>query len=152
MARAISVDYTGRTVDLLAVDPTIGRPGISQALPLRFRDPPDLVAGIQQAAQAFLSLLLTDSGSAFRDTLGTPFMSLIRTRNPRTESEVRNYYQISAPSAIRQANEGADSDDEKLLEARLLSALVDIGYISLRIQLVTVAGERADFLAPVPGV
>lgn len=152
MAGKISTDYSGHQLDLLAVDPDLSQAGVRKTLPLRFRDPPYLTAGLQQTVQAFLSLLLTKAGHAYRPGLGTRFVEYIQTRNPRSETEIRSYYQLSAPSAIRQVNSGTNVRDEQIREARLVSALVDLDRISLRILLITEAGERADFLAPVPGV
>ena len=148
----ISTDYTGRKIDLLAMDVDIRTQESIQLVPLTFGTEQKSIAGVQQAAQAFLSLLLTKQGSVNGISLGTDFITLLVTRSPRTEAEVRNYFQLTAPTAVQQLNLTAEVADERVLEVNLISAEVDYDRISLRIQVITEAGETATVLAPLGGV
>lgn len=148
----ISYDYGGRKIDLLAMDVDVSATERTQRVPLSFGSYPRSIAGVQQAAQAFLSLLLTRSGSVRGISLGTDFLNYLTTRNPRTEAEVRNYFQLTAPAASQQVNQTAEYSDERIRVVTLISADVALDRISMRIQVTTEAGETAVVLAPIGGV
>jgi len=148
----ISYDYGGRKIDLLAMDVDAGATERTQRVPLSFGSQQRSIAGVQQAAQAFLSLLLTRRGSVRGIDLGTDFLIYLTTRNPRTEAEVRNYFPLTAPVASQQVNQTAEYSDERIRVVTLISADVALDRISMRIQVTTEAGETAVVLAPIGGV
>jgi hypothetical protein len=148
----ISTDYSGRKIDLLAMDVDASLTDKVQQVPLSFGREQRSIAGVQQAAQAFVSLLLTKRGSVRGIDLGTDFLVYMVTRNPRTEAEVRNYFQLTAPIASQQVNQTAELSDERIRAVTLISAEVALDRISMRIQVTTEAGETAVVLAPIGGV
>lgn len=137
---------------MLAMDIDMGQFDTIQRAPLSFGSEIRSIAGVQQAVQAFISLLLTRRGSVNGPNLGTDFLNYMVERNPRTEAEVRNYFQLTAPVAARQVNQTAQSADERIREATLISAQVELDRITMRIQLLTDAGKTAEILAPVGDV
>lgn len=147
----VSTDYTGRKIDLLSMDVDTSADS-QQRVPLSFGSEQRAIAGVQQATQAFVSLLLTKRGSVNGISLGTDFLTYLVTRNPRTEAEVRNYFQLTAPVAAQQINQTAEAEDERISGTDLISAEVSHDRIALRVRVTTEAGETADVLAPIRGV
>jgi len=150
MVSGFSTDYAGRQVDLLAMDVTPSTK--RQRARLRFSDPEKVTAGVQQAVQCFIGLLLTKQGTARNVFLGSPFLSRLQRQPPRSVADLRNAYNVSIREVIQQANLGAQFIDEQIVSAPLIDAVVAEGSISMTIQINTAAGVSATYLTPIEGV
>lgn len=147
----LTTDYTGRQIDLMSMRVDLERAGIQRA-PLGFYYPPKFITGVQQAVQAYVSLLLTRKGTAAPSNRGTDFLLYMTTRNPRTEAQIRNYFMLSSADAMKQVNEEAISEDERIASVTLLAAVLTSGSVSLRLRLVTEAGESSLVHLPLEGI
>lgn len=150
-----SVDYTGRTIDLLIFQ------GVQEfgdnKLTLGFGDAGEICTGVQKVAQTWLSLFMTDRGTVLnKPTRGSSFIRAVRTGRIRTDDDVRAEFSLAAEQ-VRQSM-GLDvvgltiPDDERLDTAVLLSFTLDRpnAMLMLKIQINTVAGAGRTVILPIP--
>lgn len=148
MARTVITNYENRKLDILTTNVDVSITDQIQNVPLSFGDTVRYIAGVQQAAQAFLAMLLTKRSSV-GPNLGTDFLTYLIVRQPRTESDIRNYYLLTAPDAVRQINTQATESDERIVATSLVAARRTLDTIDLTIQVETESGETASVLAPI---
>lgn len=154
---AASVDYTGRTVDLLIFQ-GVAESG-KQPIELGFGTAGKLCTGIQKVAQSWTMLFMTDRGSILnKPTRGSSFFPAIRQGRIQVDSDVRSQF-ASAADQVRRTMEldaaVADpelSDDERLDNAVLESFTLDKGasYLYLKVRITSVAGDTRTIYLPVP--
>jgi hypothetical protein len=149
-----AADYVGRKVDLFLfrnVAP-LGDRLLTPAL-ITETDGGLLVTGIEKMAQRFLMILGTPMGSMrYLPQVGCLFLAEARAGGWRTASDVSRSFAASLQDVKRQmrlVETASDPDDERLSDAKLLSATLENGVALLRIQLTSLSGT-ATFIAPLP--
>ena len=152
---SVSVDYTGRTVDLLifqGVEPT-GK----QLIETGFGESGYVCTGIQKVAQTWLSLFMTDIGSVLNQpTRGSGFFPAVRRGRIQVEADVPAEFKL-ASEQVRRTMEldtvGTDlPDDERLDDADLLEFQLfrNLSHLRLKIRIRSLAGDSRTVFLPVP--
>jgi len=149
-------DYVNRTVDMLLYDsptepftqqavqmlPGLVQPGQSGAL----------TTGIQKLAQRFILELLTVRGSLrYLPDRGTSFLAELRSGQLRTASDVIDAFARAEHyirGQLRREQSETDPADERYRMAELLNATHNGDRISLRVRVVSDAGEEATIIYP----
>ena len=155
---AVSIDYTGRTVDLLifqGVEPS-GKQRIHTGFALD--EGGYVCTGVQKVAQSWLILFLTDLGTVLnKPTRGSSFLHAMRTGRIRVEDDVSAEFSLAAEQVRQTMGLDASADgtlpaDERLDEAVLLEFDLDqaASYLYLKVRILTVAGDSRDVILPVP--
>ena len=150
-----SVDYTGRTVDLLifqGVDET-GKNEIDPS----WGDVGYLCTGIQKVAQTWTTLFLTERGTVLNDTeRGTDFLQAVRSGRIQVEKDVPTEFSLAADRIRRlmdqdAADAGDLPDDERLDFAELLEYQINrlASYLYLKIRIHTIAGDERTIFLPI---
>ncbi len=152
MVGIITSDYGGRDIDVLVMDAARDVSSGAVSMRLRYTEPGKIVAGVQQTAQAYLSLLLTKKGTCRDRNVGTNFLKMLGSRVPRSNAEVTNYYLLTHTDAITQVNALAVEPDERIVSARLVSSAIQSTRISLRIHIITEAGESVQYIMPIEDI
>jgi len=150
------VDYVGRTIDISCfhgagygtdkqVDQAIAQPG----------EGGEVLTGIFKLAQRFLMLLLTDKGSQpYNPDAGCPFMQDARQGRWRTSTDVLQSFSFSMVDVKRQLRAlqlATDPPDERFNGVTVLSIVLTApDYVILRLALVSEAGTKRAFIAPIP--
>jgi hypothetical protein len=155
MAPTTYVDYIDRSHDLLAfVLPLQQSSGVLDQSLLVDGEGGRVTTGIQKAAQKFLLLLLTIQGSvSHRPLLGCYFMQDLLQGQVRNMVDLQASFSLASATilAYLQAEElGSDPDDERLVSASIVSAAFTADGLELAIQLVSLAGTRVTYIAPLP--
>ena len=152
---ATSVDYSGRTVDLLIFQGT--QPSGMVQVSLGFGDAGYLTTGIQKVSQTFALSFLMESGSVpDQRAYGTAFVTQFRLGYLRDESSVKAAFSFASDSVVRamriQAAQAGMPDDETIKSARLLSYSLDkgTGNLQLRVQITSEAGIARTVFLPIP--
>lgn len=154
--KSVSNDYTGRKKDInlaYKINPT--DPNI-QAVNLQFGPVSSFVAGTQKLIQRYIISLLTIKGSQpDYETFGTDFLSSLQGTNVLNRQDFKHIFNFANWKVISEFRkyQGANPDqplDEQLNTATLESFVADRGKVTLRIKIVTLAGEIIDFLLPLP--
>lgn len=147
--RELTTNYAGRATDLLFLQVDATRMGYgAQAAPLTFGDTVKVTAGLQKAAQAFVSTLFTRRGEAWNTDLGCDFLTAALQGRIRTPIDATVQFTRAVPAILAQINQGVTQNDERVVSAVLISAVVDRTSLVLRISLQTAAGVTAAFLVP----
>jgi hypothetical protein len=144
----------GRTVDLLAYQGVQASGDILLAPSLA--DPSTggyVITGIQKLAQRFIVELFREQGTTtFRPGLGTTFLTEARYGSFRTQADVISAF-ARAVSQIRvnlQAQESDDDpDDERFLDAEVLSVVVESERVAIYANLISRAGRDRQFVFPI---
>lgn len=151
----VSTDYTGRTVDLEALQ-TAAPPAASIRLAMT---PVDggvsrRITGVQKLAQRYAILFLTYLGSVrFMPNQGTEFVQAANGGLIQHRNSLVGYF-ITADNLVRNqlAEEVLpdDPDDEVLASSELVDYDLDTGTatLMLRVNLVSAAGESYTFIIP----
>jgi len=152
---ASSVDYTGRKVDLnifQGVQPV----GDTQVY-LGLGDAGEVVTGIQKLCQAFAKIFLTITGTMeYHPTMGTNFVSAVKTGRIQDEADVRGEFALAADTVRQILNLDAEKtnppDDEALASTTLEQVSVDkaASKITLFVRVTSVAGNSRVVYLPVP--
>jgi hypothetical protein len=149
-------DYVGRTVDISCfygagygtdqkVDQVIAESGQSG----------EVLTGIFKLAQRFLMLLLMDKGSQqYNPNAGSTFMIDARRGSWRTSTDVLQSFSFAMVDIKRQLlamQLDTDPLDEQFNSVTILSiVLTSPDYVILRLALVSQAGTKRAFIAPIP--
>lgn len=145
--------YLGRTIDVLAFDnaKVSGEAQLSQSLVLPGQSGA-VITGIQKLVQRFLIELLTEAASLnYQPLRGTQFITAIRAGVVRTSADLFSQYTLAELDVRQnlQAEESAtDPKDERYSSAELLSASLFGDTATLRINVVSVAGESRKVIFP----
>ena len=155
MTTPTSTDYTGRTVDLEAMQ-TVMAPATSRRLELTSTsgDTSRRITGIQKLAQRYAILFLTLNGSVrFRPTQGAEFVGVVAAGRIQDRNSLLGYF-VSADADVKQqlADEVTedDPDDEVLASSELIDYDVSpgTGRLWLRVNLTSRAGDSYTFFIP----
>ena len=148
-----TTDYTGRKVDILALDGAFN----DSVFPLTqsiYSSGSKVCAGIQKLAQRWLIEFLTPLGSIpYLSDRGTDFIYKVRSGRIRTELDARLAFSFAKEKAAlnlrREDVAGSFPDDEKYKEAVLLGVQVSMGSsLSLSVRIDSVAEESRVFVVP----
>ena len=150
-----SVDYTGRTVDLLIFQ------GVAEEGRRRIHtgwgDQGEVCTGIQKVAQSWTMLFLTDDRTVLnKPTRGSGFLNSVRRGRIQVEGDVPAEFALAADKVKRTMALDAVGenlpDDERLSDARLQSYSLDRASSSLylKVYIRSVAGETRTIFLPVP--
>ena len=155
MASRFSIDFTGRTVDLLIFQ---GVAPFGDNLVRRGyggETGGQLVTGIQKVAQTFAMLFLTQQGTVPRDLeKGTSFLQAMRSGAIQNETDLVAEFG-EAVALLQQQLINAESAelplDEQFASAELVDFTIDRlqSSISLDINIRSVAGDELEFFLPV---
>jgi hypothetical protein len=152
-----SLDYTGRTVDILVFGGVDGLTRGFQPVSLTFGKPSQYVTGVQKLAQRYGINMLTILGSQPNyPAYGTNFLSSLQSTSRQitqtAATHIFNFANIKTLSEFRlyqSANPGLPLD-EQINSATLLSFSVSGGTINFTVSLTTKAGTNAVFVVPLP--
>ena len=151
-----SVDYTGRTVDVLIFQGV--KESGNQPIETGFGEAGYVCTGIQKVAQTWTTLFMTDRGSVLgKPTRGSGFFAAVRMGRIQVEDDVPAEFSLAAEQ-VRQtmeldaANAGSLPDDERLDEAILLGFTLsrELSILQLRINIKSLAGDSRVVYLPVP--
>ena len=116
-------------------------------------NPGFFTTGIQKVSQSFIKLFLTDIGSVANDpAAGTSFMAALRKNQIRDETTLQSYFQAAVVDVINYMSEeesGAVPDDETLANATLVEWDLRPGFLSIKVEITTEAGESRIYVVPV---
>ena len=152
-----SVDYTGRSVDLLIFQgvEVAGK----QKITTGWGDAGELCTGVQKVAQTWLTLFLTEPGTVLnKSTRGSDFITAIRLGRIQVESDVPAEFALAAEQVRRTMDLDAATEDwptdERLDEATLEGFTLnkEASYLYLKVRILSVAGESRIVYLPVPTV
>jgi hypothetical protein len=152
---ATSVDYTGRTVDLLGFQNTApsGQTEVSLAL---FGDDgrSHVTTGIQKVAQRFVLGLLTEKGSQFHDpSYGTYFLRELKLGGSNNNARFQLVFNNASVDILSQQNvrlTGDEPDDEVLASVVLQSfSFPTPDKLMMTVKLLSRAGESRVVRLPV---
>ena len=105
---AISVDYTGRSIDLLIFQGV--KAAGDQKLSLGFGDAGEVVTGIQKLLQTYTTLFLTRRGTIqYHEEIGTDFVGALQQGRIKDEADVKSEFAI-AVEQVRQQDVLAAAD------------------------------------------
>jgi len=156
MAAGTTINYSGRTVDLLIFQGT--KPVGEQKIVLGFGSEQggQLTTGIQKMAQSFTSLFLTEKGSVPSEpNKGSGFVTAVRQQQIRDESDVKALFNLAVEDVRKilslAESQGNFQDDEKFRGATLVKYVLDEngGNIVLYVSLVSAAGTSEQIYLPV---
>lgn len=152
-----SIDYTGRTVDVLIFQGVVASG--KQPIETGFGEAGYVCTGIQKVAQTWLALFMTDRGSVLnKPTRGSSFFPAVRRGRIQVENDVPAEFSLAAEH-VRQTMEldasqadPALPDDERLDSAVLLefNLFRELAYLQLKIQIKSLAGDERVVYLPVP--
>ena len=150
-----SVDYTGRSVDLLIFQ-GVAELGKNEIVPA-WGDVGYLCTGVQKVVQTWTVLFLTERSTVLNDPgRGTDFLQAVRSGRIQVEEDVPAEFSMAADRISRlmdqdAANAGDLPDDERLDFAALLEYRIDrlASYLYLKIRILTIAGEERTIFLPV---
>ena len=154
---AASIDYSGRTVDLLIFQ-GVAESG-KQPVELGFGTSGSICTGIQKVVQTWTALFMTDRGTVLnKPTRGSSFFPAIRQGRIQVDSDVRAQFAAAADQVRRTmeldaaAASPALPDDERLDNAILERFTLDKGasYLYLKIRITSIAGADRTIFLPVP--
>lgn len=150
------IDYVDRTIDISCfhgagygtdkqVDQAIAQPG----------EGGEVLTGIFKLAQRFLMLLLMDKGSQqYNENAGCAFMQDARRGGWRTSTDVLQSFSFAMVDVKRQLRAlqlPTDPLDEQFNSVTVLSiVLTSPDYVILRLALISQAGTKRAFIAPIP--
>ncbi len=152
----VSVDFTGRTVDLLIFQ-GVAASG-KQSIDLAWGDEGLLCTGVQKVAQTWTMLFLTDRGTVLNDPeRGATFLQAVRIGRIRVEADVPAEFAMAADRISRTMDQDAADagdlpDDERLDVAELLEFSVDriASLLRLKILIRAVSGAGTTIFLPIP--
>lgn len=150
MIEGTSINYTGRKVDL-SLFPSIANSGIRVAAGVSSN--PKAVAGLSMMAQNFARILLTPMGTYRGDPkMGTNFFNKLSSRSMQYPSDIKQAFLIESGRVLEYMHDAVTAAtplDEQVGSVSLGN--VDLGStsVSLRIDLVSKAGNSVFFLLPV---
>jgi len=152
-----SVDYTGRSVDLLIFQGVVAVG--KQKVTTGWGGVGELCTGIQKVAQTWLALFLTEPGTVLnKPTRGSDFITAVRRGQIQVESDVPAEFALAAEQVRRTMDLDAATEswptDEQLDAAILEDFTLDkeTSFLYLRIRILSVAGEARVIYLPVPTV
>lgn len=109
--------------------------------------------GIQKVSQSFTKLFLTERGSvASAPDVGTDFLTQLRSGVIRDEPTLQAAFQAAVLDILNYMNNNESAglpDDERMAEANLVSWDLQPGFLSIKVQVVTVAGTFRVYELPV---
>jgi hypothetical protein len=145
-----TVNYSGRTVDLL-IHQGIDVSGERQVA-LSLGDQGSVCTGIQKAAQQFCVMFLTDKGSRFRDpTFGTNFLNDLRSGRIQNDETLQSSYEVAVLDIFQYINENdiSGEPDENIVDAQLVWWDLRRGFLAIKVQITSEAGESRVVHLPV---
>ena len=154
---AASIDYTGRTVDLLIFQ-NVKESG-NQLVALEFGEAGYVCTGIQKVAQTWAALFMTDRGSMLnKPTRGSSFFPAVRRGRIQVEEDIPAEFALAAEQVQRTMELDAANaspalpDDERLDEANLLDFSLFRGQslMKLKVRIRSIAGDTRVIYLPVP--
>lgn len=150
-----SVDYTGRSVDLLVFQ------GVEEAgkqpIDLAWGDTGYLCTGVQKIAQTWLVLFITERGTVLNDPeRGTNFLQAVRSGRIQVEEDIPAEFSMAADRVSRlmdqdAADAGDLPDDERLDFAKLVEFSLDrvTSYLYLKILIRSIPGATRTVFLPI---
>jgi hypothetical protein len=147
-------DYANRRYDFLALQNIDPRRETRLGLEL-FNDDGkgQICVGVQKLAQRWLLEFLTERGSMpGLPKRGSNFMTLVRQGRLRTQADVTVAFSFAAYDVrVALAKEEDDTwpNDERIVNAELLAVAFLPGYASLKINVISRAGETRAIILPV---
>lgn len=151
-----SIDYTGRTVDILIFQGVVETG--NQPIQTGFGEAGFVCTGIQKVAQTWLSLFMTDRGTVLnKPTRGTGFLPAVRLGRIQVAGDIPAEFALAA-DLVRQTMELDASEapelqaDERLDDAELLAfdLFRELSYMRLKIRIRSLAGDSRTIYLPVP--
>lgn len=143
--------YDGRTVDILAMQ-GVAASG-KKEVGLNLGTSGFVCTGIQKVAQEFLTLFLTDRGSVKWDPdYGTSFMYNLRTGQINDETTLQSAFEFAVIDIINYLGDTlatATPDDEVLENAELVEWDLRPGFLSIKVQITTTAGNSREYIVPI---
>jgi len=152
-----SIDYTGRTVDLLIFQ-NVKESG-NRLVAMSFGESGYVCTGIQKVAQTWTALFMTDLGSMLnKPTRGSTFLPAVRRGRIQVEQDIPAEFALAAEQVRRTmeldvANYNKTLElDERLDEAILLDfdLFREQSLLRLKIRLKSLAGDTRVVYLPVP--
>ena len=129
------------------------KPVDEQLVELTLGNPGSFTTGIQKVAQSFVKLFLTELGTMEHDpTLGTNFLGALRQGLIRDEVTLQSAFQAAVLDVFNYVSLNEDPDipaDERLLKADLVEWDLRPGFLSIKVEIVTVAGDTRVYIIPV---
>jgi len=151
-----SIDYTGRTVDILIFQ------GVKeygdQQISTGFGEAGYVCTGIQKVAQTWAILFMTDLGSVMnKPTRGSSFLPAVRSGRIQVEEDVPAEFGLAAEQVRRTMELDASEDpdlqnDERLDEALLVDYFLfrEQSLLQLKVRIKSLAGDERTVYLPVP--
>jgi hypothetical protein len=151
-----SIDYTGRTVDLLIFQGV--QASGNHLIETGFGEAGFVCTGIQKVAQTWLTLFMTDRGSVMnKPTRGSTFLPAVRRGRIQVEGDVPAEFALAAEQVSRTmeldaVDDGTLPDDERLDEAVLLDfdLFRELSQLRLKVRIRSIAGDARVIFLPVP--
>lgn len=154
MNRESTIDYSGRTVDLLLLK-TVLQPENKQVNP-NVANQPMSVTGIEKLVQRYALLFLTELGSVMNSpNEGTEFLTSLSRGKIYDESSLSAaatlanktvYRQIVSEDAALETRDDEALDDSSIQELKMDRATASV---SVTVKITSVAGESFVYTAPI---
>lgn len=151
-----STDYTGRQLDVniaYKINPNFAGP---QEVNLRFGTVSTYCAGVQKLVNRYIIALFTALGSQPNyATFGTNFLPSLIGKNMVTALDAKHTFNLASWSVVQlfrnyqKENPGLPTD-EQINTASLADLTVTETGLTFRVNLLTLAGEKVQFLVPLP--
>lgn len=147
-------DYVNRKYDYLALQNVQAIGDAKLALELfTEQNNGKVCVGVQKLSQRWLLEFMTELGSMLgRPNRGAGFMTAVRQGRIKNVLAAKSAFETASIN-IRQNLQNEEyvdmPEDEKFLNAQLLSVAILPGYMQLRIQINSVAGDAREVILPV---
>ena len=149
-----TTDYSGRKVDILALDGAFNDVVFQLDQNLYSSNGSKVCAGIQKLAQRWLIEFLTPAGSMpYMTDRGCDFINKVRSGRIRTELDATMAFNFAKErvgfNLRKEDRAGSFPEDEQYKEATLDGIRVDIGSkLTLSVIIDSVAGDKRVFVVP----
>jgi hypothetical protein len=147
--------YIGRVFDLLALQGAV-RVGEAQLQQTIFGTDSsgEVCTGVQKLAQRWTLKFLTEAGSmTYLPNEGTGFVESVRTGQLHNETDVQSAFIIAAVqvriSMLAEENSSMN-DEDRMGNATLKSLSISDDWISLTVDIASLAGVSREIILPIP--
>lgn len=112
-----------------------------------------ICVGVQKLAQRWLLEFMTELGSMpGLPERGCEFMTYVRQGRLRTQIEVQALFsaaELDVRRNLQREEYAGMPDDERLIDAELLSSAILPGYLQIRVKINNVLGDTREIIVPV---